>query len=101
MKPIRALLALIVAAFVCSAAAQSTFTYAAQADAVGLSPVLTNDSVSSVANRHIYENLVRHSPATGQIEPWLAESWETPDANTWIFHLRQGVTFHDGTPFDA
>lgn len=81
--------------------AQETFTYAAQADAVGLSPVLTNDNVSAVANRHIYENLVRVNPETGELEPWLATSWETPDDNTWIFHLREGVTFHDGTPFNA
>lgn len=100
-KSIRALLALIATALVFSAAAQQTFTYAAQADAVGLSPVLTNDSVSSVANQHIYENLVAYNPETLELEPWLAESWETPDANTWIFQLRQGITFHDGTPFNA
>ena len=97
----RSLVALAVAATLAWGAAQETFTYAAQADAVGLSPVLTNDQVSSVANRHIYENLVRRNPETLQLEPWLAESWETPDDNTWIFHLREGVTFHDGTPFDA
>ena len=34
-------------------------------------------------------------------KPMLAESWEQPDAKTWRFHLRQNVTFHDGTKFDA
>ncbi|MBX3069278.1 MAG: ABC transporter substrate-binding protein [Thermomicrobiales bacterium] len=33
--------------------------------------------------------------------PDLAESWENPDSQTYVFHLREGVTFHDGTPFDA
>ena len=33
--------------------------------------------------------------------PALAESWENPDPLTWRFKLRQGVTFHDGTPFDS
>jgi len=51
------------------ATAQTTFIYAAQADAVGLSPVLTNDQVSSVANRHIYENLVRSDPDSGELVP--------------------------------
>jgi peptide/nickel transport system substrate-binding protein len=98
---VRTLLALSLTAALAWGAAQETFTYAAQADAVGLSPVLTNDQVSSVANRHIYENLVRRNPTTLELEPWLAESWETPDDNTWIFRLRPGITFHDGTPFDA
>ena len=97
----RVLAVLLIALLGAGAWAQQTFTYAAQADAVGLSPVLTNDSVSSVINRHIYENLVKRDAATNQLVPWLAESWDTPDANTWIFHLRPDVTFQDGTPFNA
>src|SRR5919202_678727 len=33
--------------------------------------------------------------------PALAERWETPDDTTYIFHLRQGVKWHDGTDFTA
>ncbi len=36
-----------------------------------------------------------------QVEPLLAESWEFVEPNTWRFTLRQGVTFHDGTPLTA
>jgi ABC-type transport system substrate-binding protein len=37
------------------------------------------------------------------LRPGLAERWEQApdDKRVWIFHLRQGVAFHDGTPFDA
>lgn len=37
----------------------------------------------------------------GRIVPGLAESWEMTDDVTYVFHLRQGVSFHDGTPFTA
>ena len=103
MKKLATFTVMLVLTTLLSAFAQAagTLIYAAQADAVGLSPILTNDSVSSVATRHIYENLVRRNPETLELEPWLATSWETPNDTTWIFHLREGVTFQDGTPFNA
>jgi peptide/nickel transport system substrate-binding protein len=51
-------------------------------------------------NTNIFESLVRLTPDY-QVEPWLAEAWEFVEPNTWRFTLRQGVTFHDGTPFTA
>lgn len=36
-----------------------------------------------------------------QIQPSLATSWDTPDPSTWVFHLRDGTTFHNGDPVDA
>jgi len=49
----------------------------------------------------VYEPLVRYAP-DGSVVPALAESWTiSADGLTWTFNLRQGVTFHDGTPFDA
>jgi peptide/nickel transport system substrate-binding protein len=51
-------------------------------------------------NTNIFESLVRLTPDY-QIEPLLAESWEFVEPNTWRFTLRDDVTFHDGTPFNA
>ncbi len=49
---------------------------------------------------HIFEPLVAMD-ASSQIQPALAESWTNTDDLTWVFKLRQGVKFHDGTPFTA
>jgi peptide/nickel transport system substrate-binding protein len=50
-----------------------------------------------------YEGLLQYAPDnTNRIVPLLATSYDTsPDARTYTFHLRQGVMFHDGTPFDS
>jgi peptide/nickel transport system substrate-binding protein len=51
---------------------------------------------------NVYETLTRYDQATKKPAPWLAASWDaSPDGLTWTFHLRQGVKFQDGTPFDA
>ena len=50
--------------------------------------------------RQIFEPLVDLNLSTGELMPVLAESWSLED-DTWTFNLRQGVTFHDGSPFTA
>jgi peptide/nickel transport system substrate-binding protein len=51
---------------------------------------------------NIFEGLVRYKAGSTEVEPDLATSWESsPDGLVWTFHLRQGVKFHDGTPFNA
>ena len=52
----------------------------------------------------VAEGLTRINPtgADPKVLPVLAESWEpSADGETWTFKLREGVTFHDGTPFNA
>ena len=51
-----------------------------------------------------YEGLVQYKNNTDKVEiaPRLAESWEVnPTHDVYTFHLRQGVKFHDGTPFTS
>src|SRR5215204_4550809 len=51
---------------------------------------------------NITEGLTRFKPGTIEIEPALAESWEvSEDGLQYVFTIRPGVTFHDGTPLDA
>lgn len=51
-------------------------------------------------NTNIFESLVYLTPDY-QIEPRLATSWEFVEPGTWRISLREGVTYHDGTPFNA
>ncbi|MGI8549975.1 MAG: ABC transporter substrate-binding protein, partial [Dehalococcoidia bacterium] len=53
-----------------------------------------------VHNLGVTEPLVRLTESLG-VEPLLATRWEVRGNNTWRFFLRQGVTFHDGQPFNA
>jgi peptide/nickel transport system substrate-binding protein len=61
-------------------------------------------STEVVYMANVYEPLMYANPP-GSAEPFtpaLATSWEvSKDGLEWTFHLRQGVTFHDGTPFNA
>jgi peptide/nickel transport system substrate-binding protein len=58
-------------------------------------------AVDEIVYGNIFEGLTRIT-ASGLAAPALAESWAvSPDGLTWVFHLRRGVRFQDGTPFDA
>ena len=68
-----------------------------------LDPALTSDGESFRVLRQVYETLVDLAPgSTNELVGGLAETWEgEPDGTVYTFHLREGVTFHDGTPFNA
>lgn len=60
------------------------------------------DGNSAMVSEQITETLVTLELGTTELRPGLATSW-TPneDATVWTLELREGVTFQDGTPFDA
>lgn len=79
-----------------------TLTFAFNADWGILDPAATTVTFARNIMGFIYDPLLRKNPATGEIVPGLAESFEASEDGTSItLHLRQGVTFHDGTPFNA
>ncbi len=52
--------------------------------------------------RQVVDSLTDQDPETGEITPWLAESWDVnEDSTQFTFHLKEGVTFSNGTPFTA
>ncbi|GAA4287880.1 ABC transporter substrate-binding protein [Georgenia daeguensis] len=56
---------------------------------------------NQLLQENITEPLVRANGETGELEPLLAVEWTEESATRWLFTLREGVTFHDGQPFDA
>ena len=70
------------------------------ADAVTLAPFGVDNTSSFEATNLVYESLLRWD-RNMEIQPSLAESYETPDDLTYVFHLRQGVKFHSGKELQA
>jgi peptide/nickel transport system substrate-binding protein len=76
--------------------------FAQSADAGTLDPALETSGNSLAPASHIYEGLTKFEPGKTTPLPALATSWEaSEDGLEWIFSLQEGVTFHDGTPFNA
>lgn len=79
-----------------------TFIFGRGGDSVGLDPALEEDGESFKVCDNIYDTLVQYEDGSTDLEPGLAEKWESSeDGLTWTFYLRKGVKFHDGTPFNA
>lgn len=76
------------------------FVLSTNSDLVSLDPHGSSDLPSDKVRNTIYEGLVTQN-AELEIEPLLAEEWEQVDDATWTFALREGVSFHDGSPFNA
>lgn len=67
-----------------------------------LNPLFVADPVSEELSRLVFDSLVTIDPATGDVAPALAASWEiSEDSTRYTFHLRAGVRWHDGQPFTA
>ena len=79
-----------------------TIIYAKNGDAISLDCTDETDGESFEVCTQIFEGLLGFKPGTTEVIPVLAESYESnEDATEWTFHLRKGVKFTDGTPFNA
>jgi peptide/nickel transport system substrate-binding protein len=68
----------------------------------GLDPTVASAAaIGEVVHYNIFEGLTKISP-DGAVTPLLADSWlDSPDGKTYVFRLKKGVRFSDGSPFDA
>ena len=61
-----------------------------------LDPRVGIDAQSQRIGELIFDSLVRRKDEHFELKPWLAESWDIPDPQTYVFHLHKGVRFHNG-----
>jgi peptide/nickel transport system substrate-binding protein len=109
MRGVGLVAALVVASLLLSgsglgwAAAPRALTYGIEGDPDTLDIAVSSATVAWSVAANITSVLVRQRlGSASEIEPDLATSWSvSPDGTVWTFKLRRGVTFHDGTPWNA
>ena len=77
-----------------------TLHWAYQGDMMSLDPMSLNETFTLGFQGWFYETLAGYDKNL-KLVPMLAEKWENPEPTKWVFHLRKGVKFHDGSPFTA
>lgn len=71
-------------------------------DPATLDPMLVGDPGSTLVARQLYDGLTRWDARKRKVAPAVAQSWKVEDKGaTFTFKLRDGLTFHDGTPVTA
>jgi len=91
---------LLAAGLAASSALADDLRIAVRTEASSMDPHFSSSVVNIEMALHVFEPLIRFD---GQMKlvPTLATSWKAIDDKTWEFKLRQGVKFHDGSPFTA
>ncbi len=81
---------------------QNSIVYGLTLAPSGIDPHLNASAELGIPLTSVYDTLVFQDPASGEFVPGLAERWTiSDDGLTYTFDLRDDVTFHDGTPFNA
>jgi peptide/nickel transport system substrate-binding protein len=101
IKSIKLILTTVLLAGLSAVAAQEQLTVVFGAPVLTTDPGISAGTQAQTIRFAIYEGLVEFDES-GSIQPALATSWSVSEDQTeWTFSLREGVTFHDGTPFNA
>ena len=77
-----------------------SITWASYAEPYSLDYAYAFDYADNSVLANVCESLLRLNPDF-TLTPGLAESFENPTPTTWVYNIRQGVSFHDGTPLTA
>ena len=93
--------ALLTPADVWAQTKDDTVVYAIQSDMQNWDPPNSVLRESIILGYNVFDHLAARDLKTNKVGPSLAVSWRNVDDTTWEVKLRQGVKFHDGTPFSA
>jgi len=86
----------------CASPSGEAMVYGLTLQPSGIDPHIHLSSELGIPLTSVYDTLIYQDPQTGAFVPGLAERWDvSEDGLTYTFYLRQDVTFHDGTSFDA
>lgn len=80
---------------------KDTLVIGVNEDISGLDPFAQNTSLQNTYTILNYDSLLSLDPATGAIKPGLAETWDIISATEYVFHLREGIKFHEGQTLKA
>jgi len=84
------------------AATGGTLVFGAAGDPAMLDPMFGSDGETFRISRQIFDGLLTTKPGSAEVAPALAKSYDvSADGLTYTFHLQDGVTFSDGTDFNA
>jgi len=98
---VRLLPALLAALLIAAPLAQAkTLRWSSQGDYITADPHAQNELLTNSINGHVYEGLVTRGKQL-EIIPQLAVSWKQTSPTVWVFNLRKGVKWHDGSDFTA
>jgi peptide/nickel transport system substrate-binding protein len=94
------LLATALALAALPAARAATLRWSSQGDYLTADPHAQNEILTNSINGHVYESLLTRGKNL-ELLPSLAVSWKQTSPTTWVFNLRKGVKWHDGSDFTA
>lgn len=80
---------------------KDTLIFAQGADVTSFDPHIGKETPAVAVTSQIFDTLVTSDPATGEIEPQIAESWTQLSDTQWEFKIRQGIKFHNGEDLTA
>jgi peptide/nickel transport system substrate-binding protein len=102
MRIVALIVSLLLVGNLLATAKDNSIIFLRPTDALSLDPWQANDAYSSEVIANIFEGLVRFKKNSTAVEPCLASAWEAREnGKKWVFTLRPGVRFHDGSELNV